>query len=69
MPEGKQRGEDFPVTFDDVLLEERAEFGRKLIRSNENVDPYEVLAAVVWPTPYAVEQQIESRRERGLSVC
>ena len=53
--------------FDTVLLMERAEFAHKLIRTpSVNVDPYEVLASVVWPSPYAVQEQIASRADRGL---
>lgn len=49
---------------DEELLLERADAGWKLLRDQKNnVDPYDVLAAIVWPSPAAVAAQLEQRLE------
>lgn len=51
--------------FDGELLMERADAGWKMLRDTKvgGIDPYDVLVAVVWPSPRAVLAQIERRLE------
>lgn len=54
----------FPMDpLDEELLMERAKLAWNLLRSQEGrgTDPYEVLAAVVWPTREVVEAQLAQR--------
>lgn len=48
------------------LLMERADAGWRLLRSEEGkgTDPYEVLAAIVWPDKEMIEAQVEARLAR-----
>lgn len=56
-----------PNPLDTELLMERAEAGWKLLRSDRDAhDAYEVLAAIVWPSPEAVQAQLTRRAELGI---